>query len=63
MLRVAKKTYYFNKIRCFAGNKRQTWKLINNLTNKSKRENVTDYFTADDHKIICVSEHVVKKIE
>ena len=48
LLKIAKKTYYFNKIRSCAGNLRKTWELINNLMNKPKRENIINCFTTDN---------------
>ena len=52
MKRIAKKSYYKSKFQESQGNIRQTWKLINEITNKNKPSSeLPDNFMKDDNII------------
>ena len=52
LLRKAEVSYYRNQLNSFAGDLRQTWKLLNNLLNKNGINYFTDTITSEDGSII-----------
>ena len=61
LLKVTEKTYYYNKFKSLAGDLRNTWKLLNNLTGKVQRENIVNSFIVDG-VIITNNAEIVEKL-
>lgn len=47
LLKVAEKTYYFDKFKSVSGNLRKTWKLLSSFTGKTQNESISDFFIVD----------------
>ena len=60
LLNVTEKTHYYNKFKSLAGDLRNTWKLLSNLTGKVQREDIVNSFIVDGVTITNNSEIVEK---
>ena len=61
LLNRTEKTYYYNKFKCLAGDLRNTWKLLSNLTGKVQREGIANSFIVDG-AMITNNVEIVEKL-
>ena len=60
LLRKAEARYYSNQLNSFAGDLRQTWKLLNNILNKSNGISFIEAFTSDDGSVVTDQSQIVQ---
>ena len=60
LLHIAEKNFYFDKLRLFRGNVRQTWKVIGSVLNQKKMSEMSESFKIDGINVTCASTIVEK---